>query len=120
MDNSKSTTEGPDSNSDAPGKDAQCKIASDINAKPNRNLSISRSGRHKMKVKRRESVMQDDLFGSSPPAGGATSGCHSSVQSSYNRSGSGPGGSTSCWETERVSSLRLRESRAMSSRPTVV
>ena len=113
--NSKSKTD-----SDAPGKDAQNVIAAEGSSKSNRNLSISRSGRHKMKTKRRESVMKDDLYSAPPPTEGATGGCQSRAPSSYNRNSGGAGGSTSCWEAEHTNSLRLHKSHAMSSRPTVV
>lgn len=106
--------------SDAPGKDAQSMIAAEGISRSNRNLSISRSGRHKMKSKRRESVMKDDVYSTPPPADGATGGCQSRAQSSYKRNSGGTGGSTSFWEAEHTNSLRLHESHAMSSRPTVV
>ena len=105
---------------DAPGKDAQSVIASESGSKSNRNMSISRSGRHKMKVQRRESVMKDDLYSSPPDAKGATGGGQTKTQSSYNRNSGGTGGSKNYWEAEHSNSLRLHESHAMSSRPTVV
>lgn len=86
-----------------------------------RNLSISRSGRHKYRGKQRSSVINGELYATEAGASGAEPGPGSSAKSAGRGGGSGGGGGGSikgaaCREME----TKKRLSSGMTSQTTAV
>ena len=95
--------------------------------KVDRNMSISRSGRHKYRSKQRCSVLRDDLYdddANSKPGttSAAATAATAAATAAAAASPDGRQGGAKChtWEAERDSLTRLRGALAMASQPTAV